>query len=229
MNNSTKELTHLAIILDGNRRFAKQKNQKPWEGHDKGAEVLEKLLDWSRDLGIKELTLYTLSTENLNREEKELEHLYGLFRKWFKKFKDNKKIDEEKIKISFIGNLNLVPKDIKKTCLELQEKTKENNNYRINFCFAYGGRQELTQAINTLLKQNKKQVSEQDITNSLQLQSEPELVIRTGGKMRTSNFLPWQTVYSEWLFLDKMWPEFIKKDLEEAIERYNQIQRNFGK
>ncbi len=229
MENKENSLNHIAIILDGNRRYAKNQGKESFKGHDSGAENFEKFIRWCEELGVKEITAYILSTENLKRDEKELNHLFNLFKKWFKKFSNDKEIHEKKVRIRFIGDLSLVPEDIRKSALELQEKTKDYDNYRVNFCFAYGGRLELTHAVNKLLKEGKKQVTESDITNALWLSSEPQLIIRTGNAERTSNFLPWQSVYSEWIFLDKMWPEFTKQDLIECIQEFNSRKRNFGK
>lgn len=222
------KVQHLAIILDGNRRFAVKKGLPKFRGHEFGARNVEKLIDWCKELDIKELTLYTLSTENLKRTKKELNFLFTLFGKWFKKIEKNRKIKENKIKIRFIGKLDLLPKDIQKLCRKLEKDTKNYNNYKLNFCFAYGGRQELVEAVNKL-KNKKGKITEKDITKALWLSSEPDLIIRTGNRTRTSNFLPWQAVYSEWLFLDKLWPEFTKHDLRKALKYFEEIQRNFGK
>jgi len=229
MTDQETKLNHIAIILDGNRRFAKQKGKESWKGHDSGADNFEKFLEWTRDLGVKEITAYILSTENLKRDKQELDHLFDLFKKWFEKFKDSKEIHDNKVKIKFIGELNLVPEEIRKKALELEEKTKNYNNYILNFCFAYGGRLELVHAFNKLLKQGIKEVKEEDITKNLWLSSEPELIIRTGNSIRTSNFLPWQSAYSEWIFLEKLWPEFTKEDLISCLENFNSRKRNFGK
>ena len=221
-------IKHLAIILDGNRRFAKKQGLMSWKGHDKGAETLNKFLDWCKELGIKESTFYTLSTENLKRDKQEIEYLFDLFRKWFKKIKTDKRIKEDRIKIRFIGDLFLVPEDIRKLASEIEQDTKDYSNYVINFCFAYGGRLELVNAFNKL-KDKKEKITEEDIKNALWLSSEPELIIRTGGMQRTSNFLPWQSVYSEWVFINKLWPEFTKQDLLDCVKEFEQRTRNFGK
>lgn len=220
---------HIAIIVDGNRRFAKNKGKDAKEGHKAGADNLENFFKWAEELGVKEITAYVLSTENLKRDKIELEHLFDLFKKFFKKFKDSKEIKEKEVKIRFIGDLYLVPEDLKKQALELEELTKNNSQLQINFCFAYSGRSELVHAFNKLLQQGKKQIKEEDITNSLWLSSEPDMIIRTGNTIRTSNFLPWQSVYSEWFFLDKMWPELTKSDLENCIKEFQSRKRNFGK
>jgi tritrans,polycis-undecaprenyl-diphosphate synthase [geranylgeranyl-diphosphate specific] len=218
---------HIGIILDGNRRYAKARGMPSFKGHEEGAKTVKKLFDWAKELNIKELTLYTLSTENLKREKTELDYLFKLIKKLFSKFKDDKRIDKYKIKVRIIGKLSLLPKDVQKILEEVQKRTSMNNNYIINFCIAYGGRLELIEAIKKL--KDKKEITEEDITNALWLSSEPDLIIRTGSVKRLSNFLPWQSVYSEFIFLDKMWPEFTKKDLIACIKEFENRKRNFGK
>ncbi len=220
--------SHIAVIIDGNRRYAKRAFLEPWKGHESGAETVEKTIEWCSDLQIKELTFYALSIENLNREKREVEALLNLMKRWLKKIKTDERIKKNQVKIKFIGRLYLLPEDIRKLAAETQEETKNHNKLLVNFCIAYGGRQELVDAIKILTKSNL-EVNEENIQKNLYLQSEPQLIIRTGGHTRTSNFLPWQTIYSEWIFLQKLWPEFTKDDLIECIEKFNQIQRNFGK
>ncbi len=226
-----QEIKHLAIVLDGNRRYAKNLGKEPWKGHDEGAKVFEKFLNWCKELDIKEITAYILSTENLHREEKELSHLFNLFKKWFKKFLNGKEIHENKIRVKFIGDLSLVPEDLREIARQLEEKTKDYGNCRLNFCFAYSGRLEIVAAVNKLRKQKKadQEITEKDVTDAIWLPEEPELVIRTGDATRTSNFLPWQSIYSEWIFLKKMWPEFTKEDLIECLEEFKSRKRTFGK
>jgi undecaprenyl diphosphate synthase len=226
--NKEQKVNHLAIILDGNRRYAKERGMPSYKGHEYGAEKLEELIRWSKEFGLKELTFYILSTENLKRDPTELKFLFDLFRKFFKKFADSKDIHENKVKIKFIGDLSLIPEDIRELALELEDKTKNYNNYKLNFCFAYGGRLELVHAFNKL-KDKKGKITEEDITNELWLKDEPDLIIRTGNAVRTSNFLPWQSAYSEWIFLEKMWPAFAKEDLISALEEFKNRKRNFGK
>lgn len=220
------EVNHIAIIMDGNRRWAKEKNLASYKGHEEGAKRVEELLNWIIELKIKELTLYTLSIENLNRTQEELSHLFRLFKIYFKKFKKDKRVKENKIKIKFIGDLSLVSEDIRTLSKEIEEDTKEHDNYTVNFCFAYGGRQELVHTFNNL--KDKKTITEEDITNSLWLKNQPDIVIRTGNAQRTSNFLPWQTIYSEWIFMEKMWPDFSKQDLLNCLQEFKSRKRNFG-
>ena len=224
------QISHIGIVIDGNRRYAKEHGLPTFKGHQKGAEKVEDFLKWCKESNIKEVSIYCLSAENLKRNKEALSNLFSIFKLFFKKFIKDKKIHEDKVKISFIGDLSLVPKDIRELAEEMQENTKNYNNYKINFCFAYGGRLELVHAFNKLRKENPtKEITEKDITNALWLKSEPQLVIRTGDAVRTSNFLPWQTTYSEWIFLNKMWPEFTKQDLIDCIENFNSRKRNFGK
>jgi undecaprenyl diphosphate synthase len=223
-----QKVNHLAILLDGNRRYAKSRGLPSYRGHEAGAEKTEELLDWAKELGIKEVTLYVLSTENLKREKTELGFLLDLFKRYFKKYLNSKQIKKDKVRIKFIGDLSLVSKDLKELCEKLENNTKDYDGIKLNFCFCYGGRLELVQTFNKLIKQGKEQITEQDITNNLWLPDSPDLIIRTGDAVRTSNFLPWQSVYSEWLFLEKMWPEFTKQDLVLALSDFENRKRNFG-
>ncbi len=219
---------HVGIILDGNRRFAKKIAKKPWEGHDCGAKILEKLFDWLKELNIREVTLYCLSTENLKRAEDEVSFLMKLFRKELLKLKEDKRLEKEKIKIRFIGKKELLDKELQNLMNEIEEKTKPNENYFINFALAYGGRLEILEAIKKL-KESGKEVNEENFKDCLWLKDEPDFIIRTGGVKRTSNFLPWQSTYSEWIFLDKLWPEFTKEDLKNCIDEFNSRERRFGR
>ena len=224
-------LKHIAIVLDGNRRFAKRLMLQPWKGHEYGAEKVEKLLDYARELGIKELTLYCLSVENLrNRPKRELGYLLDIFRKEFKNI-DREKIEKNKIRIRFIGNLELLPLDLRELCMKLEKETEENDNFIVNFAIAYGGRQEIISAVRKIVQNKVKadKINEENFGNYLYMNDSPELIIRTGGEKRTSNFLLWQGAYSEWFFLDKFWPEFEKEDLVNCIEEFKKRKRNFGK
>jgi tritrans,polycis-undecaprenyl-diphosphate synthase [geranylgeranyl-diphosphate specific] len=219
---------HIGIVLDGNRRFAKKIGKSPWKGHEEGAKTVEKLLEWCKELNVNELTLYCFSIENFNRSEKEVRFLMTIFKKFFSKFENDKRIEEYKIKIRFIGERKLLNQDIQEMIKRIEEKTRKYNKYIINFALAYGGRQEILSAIKRLVKE-KKEINEKNFQNYLWLKDEPDFIIRTGGEKRTSNFLPWQSAYSEWIFFDKMWPEFTKKDLEKAINEFKKRERRFGK
>jgi tritrans,polycis-undecaprenyl-diphosphate synthase [geranylgeranyl-diphosphate specific] len=220
---------HVGIILDGNRRFAKRLMKEPWKGHEYGAKKLEDFLDWSREFGIKQITFYGLSLENLRkRSKKELAFLIKIFKDEFTKLKSDKRIDDNKIRINFIGKREFFDKEMQEMMEFLEKKTKKYNNYIINFALAYGGRQEIIEAVKKLVK-SKKEINEESFTKELLIQDEPDLIIRTGGERRTSNFLVWQSAYSEWFFLDKMWPEFTKEDLKKVLEEFSKRERRFGK
>jgi len=226
---------HIGLVLDGNRRFSKRLMMKPWKGHEFGAEKVKKLFDWCKELGIKELTLYCFSCENFNRPRKEFDYLMNLFRKEFENLKLDKRIHEDKIKLNFIGRISMFPKDIQEKMQYLMKMTKNYNNFIINFAMAYGGRQEVIDAVKKIaqqIKDNKldiNQINEETFSDNLYMKDEPELCIRTGGEIRTSNFLIWQGNYTEWIFVPKMWPEFDKSDFIACIEEYKQRRRRFGK
>ncbi len=225
---------HIGIILDGNRRFAKRLMIKPWKGHEWGVKKLEKLLNWCRELDIKELTLYAFSIDNFNRPKEEFDYLMDVFRDSFDRLKNDPRIDKYKIRINIIGRINLFPKDLQKKMYYIMNKTKNYKNYIINFAMAYGGRAEIIDAVKKIAEQikkgklNIKNINEKLFAKNLYLNSEPDLIIRTGGEKRTSDFLNFQSGYSEWIFLDKLWPEFDKKDFISCIYQYKLRARRFG-
>ncbi len=225
----------IAIILDGNRRYAKKLGLNVLKGHEFGLRKLEDLFKWCQELGIKEITLYTFSTENFNRAKKEIDYLFSLFKSEIDKIRKEKGIFKEGIRFNFIGRLDMFPKAMKQSMLEIMEKTKKYNKLVVNFAMAYGGRQEIVDAVKKIAKEVEKgrikpeSINEGIITTNLYLQSEPDLVIRPGGEKRISNFLIWQSSYSELTFLDKLWPEFTKDDLIEGIEEFKKRERRFGR
>ena len=231
---------HIAIILDGNRRFAKKQGLMPWKGHEKGVAKVKEFIDWcisldDQNINIRELTLYSFSVENFNRAEKEKNRLFKLFKENIKELDKNSKLMEKGVKINFIGRLDMFPNEIVNEMQTMMEKTKQNNNYTINFAMAYGGRTEIIDATKKIAanvkndKLNIKDIDEELFSRNLYLKDEPEIVIRPGGEKRISNFLIWQSAYSEWFFLDKLWPEITKEDLKKVIEEYKHRERRFGK
>ena len=226
---------HIGIILDGNRRFAKRLMVKPWMGHEWGAKKTEELLEWIVEYKIKELTLYVLSIQNFfSRPKKELNYLFNLFKKELKNLINNDKIERHKIKINFIGRLNLFDKELQELMKKIMEKTKNNKNITINLAIAYGGKEEIVDAVKKIAHQIKEgklninKINEDSFKEFLYLKSSPDLIIRTGGEKRTSNFLNYQADYSEWIFLDIMWPEFEKKDFVNCLNEYSKRKRKFG-
>jgi tritrans,polycis-undecaprenyl-diphosphate synthase [geranylgeranyl-diphosphate specific] len=226
---------HVAIILDGNRRFAKRLMLQPWKGHEYGVEKVKKIFDWGKKYDIKMLTLYTFSIQNFNRPKEEFDYLMNLFLKEFHKFKDDPKIKEYKIKIKVIGEKKLFPKEVQDALSEIEERTKNNDGYVINFAMAYGGRNEIVEASKNIVKDvldqklSLEDINEEIFENYLYIKDQPDMIIRTGGEKRISNFLSFQSAYSELFFLDKMWPEFEEEDLFKIMEEYKERERRFGK
>jgi len=222
-----KKLNHVAIILDGNRRFAKRLGWNPWKGHKKGSENVKKLLEWVQKTDIKELTLYCFSIDNFNRDAKEVEFLIKIFKTYFKKLKKEKQIHEKKVRIRIIGKKELFDSELQELMGDLEEMTKDYGDYKLNFALGYGGRQEIVEAVKKLVDSGE-EINEDNLQKNLWLSEEPELVIRTSGEKRLSNFLTWQSIYSEWIFLDKTWPEFTEGDLNDCIEEFYNRKRRFG-
>jgi tritrans,polycis-undecaprenyl-diphosphate synthase [geranylgeranyl-diphosphate specific] len=222
---------HVGIIVDGNRRFAKKLMLEPWKGHEYGAKKFEKLLDWCKEIGIRKLTLFVFSIENFNRPKKEFNYLMDVFRDSYDKLMKDPRVDEYRLRINFVGRLNLFPKDIQEKAEALMKKTKDYSEYTLTFAFGYGGRSEIVDATKKMIKDGLKpeEVDENSFAEYLYMRDDVDLIIRTSGEKRTSGFLLWQGSYAELLFVDKFWPEFEKQDLLDAIADYASRQRRFGK
>lgn len=226
---------HIGIILDGNRRFSKKLMMKPWKGHEWGARKVEKLLDWCMELGVKELTLYAFSYENFSRPKEEFNYLMDIFRNEFTKLKKDPRLHEKRIRVNFIGRIWMFPEDIKHNMEELMMETRDYSDYIVNFAMAYGGRAEVIDAVKKISREIKEgrldigAINEESFSSFLYMKDEPDLIIRTGGEKRTSNFLIWQSSYSEWFFIEKPWPEFEKEDLLKAVRDFGSRERRFGK
>jgi len=226
---------HIGVILDGNRRFAKRLMIKPWKGHEWGAKKVEALMRWSEEIGVKELTIYALSIENLNRPKKEFDYLMKVFLDSYRKIAKDKNLIKKGLKINFIGSRYLLPKNVQDAMRNLEEKTKNNSKYIINFAMAYSGQEEIIDATKKIAEKIKsgslspENINKESFENNLYLKDSPDMIIRTGGEKRSSNFLPYQSVYSEWFYLEKTWPEFEKEDFLECIEQFKRRQRRFGK
>ncbi len=226
---------HVAIILDGNRRYAKKLGLKPWMGHEYGIKKIEELTKWCRDLGINELTLYCFSTENFRRTKIEKDYLFRIFKKKFESIEYEKDTSKYDIKIRVIGKLEMFPKNIRDLMIKIMKKTEKHKKFIINFAMAYGGRQEITEAVKSITKKiksgeiNINSINENLITKNLYLKNDVDLVIRPGGEHRISNFLLWQSSYSEFFFVNKLWPEFTKEDLIDCINKFKKRNRRFGR
>lgn len=226
--------THIAIIMDGNRTWAKKNNLDPRLGHKKGAETLENIVKYCNKIGIKYLTVYAFSTENWKRSKEEVGALMLLLKNYLDDFA--KKADTDNIKIKMLGDREKLSASLLKSIDNAVKRTENNTGLTFNVAFNYGGRDEIVKAVKKIVGNVKEgiidvnDINEQLISNNLYTfgQPDPDLMIRTSGEIRTSNFLPWQLVYSEFYFTDKLWPDFTTQDLDKAIEEFNKRTRKFG-
>ena len=223
---------HLAIIMDGNRRWAKKRNLPIKMGHKTGAESLRKIVDYSIKLGIEYLTVYAFSTENWKRSADEVNDLMSLLREYLDKIeKDN---EDKNVKIKILGDINRLDSDIREKIIKLEDKTRENTGLVFNIALNYGGRDEIIHAVlditRDLMNKNIEEVNEEVFSRYLYSGSipDPDIILRTAGEKRLSNFLLWQCAYSEFIYTDVLWPDFSEKDLDNAITEYNTRKRNFG-
>jgi undecaprenyl diphosphate synthase len=214
--------------MDGNRTFAKSRLLPTVYGHTKGMENLVEILEEATKLGVKTLTVYALSTENyLKREKGEVDHILKLIIKGARYYK--RKLIGNNVRVKVLGKFQSLPAKIVQTLDNLVDQTKSGNQILLQICLNYGGRDEIIRSINKAIASGEKEITEEILSNYLDSSLEPDLIIRSGGFQRTSNFLPWQSVYSEYYFTDKTWPEFTKSDLKNAIDSFNQLKRKFGK
>ncbi|MEM4271794.1 MAG: polyprenyl diphosphate synthase [Candidatus Pacearchaeota archaeon] len=249
-----KKAKHVGIILDGNRRFAKRLMLEPWRGHELGFEKLKKIYEWCKELDIKELTLYCFSMQNFDRPKIEFDYLMDIFERAGNEAAEDPAVHANKIRFRLAGRPWLFPERVQKALNRAVEATKNYNDFVINLCFAYGGREEIMDGMKKMLKDIKEgkikgeyieffEKTETDVkdikaddakfqtffSKYLDIGNDLDIIIRTGGDKRTSNFLPWQSIYAELFFLDKFWPEFEKEDLIKVLEEYGQRERRFGK
>lgn len=225
---------HIAIIMDGNRRWAKERNLETRLGHKEGAETLKKIAKYANKIGIKYLTVYAFSTENWKRTKEEVGALMGLLQMYVNDFLNDKEL--ENIKINILGDVSKLESGLQKSIQKAIDRTKDYTGMTLNVAFNYGGRDEITKAIQkiaTKVQNNEiaiQDIDEQYVSENLYTkgQLEPDLLIRTGGEQRVSNFLLWQLAYTEFLFIDKYWPDFSRADLDEAIKVFETRNRKFG-
>ncbi|MEM2963204.1 MAG: polyprenyl diphosphate synthase [Candidatus Anstonellales archaeon] len=221
---------HVAIIPDGNRRWARKNGLPTLEGHKKGIENMKKTLEWCRELGVKMVSLWGFSTENITRSKEEVNYLFRLFEEKLKEGEKEKDYSKYKIRVRFYGRREIFPQSIQKKMAEIEQKTSKNKKYFLNLFFGYGGRQEIVDAVNKAvelgIRVNEKSFQKLLYTNDL---PDPDLIIRTSGEIRTSGFMPYQSAYSEFYFSKKLWPEFDKREFKKALLEYSKRKRRFGK
>lgn len=225
---------HIAIIMDGNGRWAKKRLMPKVIGHRQGAENLRKIARHCNKLGVKVLTVYAFSTENWKRSEEEVKDLMGLMEEYIKQFYTDD--ESQHIKMNIIGDISRLRPTLQEKIKDVMEESKENDGLKINIALNYGGRDEIIRATKKIaIDLENDKISSDDIDDKLfasyldtYADLDPELVIRTSGEFRLSNFLLWQVAYSEFYITDKLWPDFSTKDLEEAINSFNKRNRRYG-
>lgn len=230
---------HIGVILDGNRRWAMSKGIELWGGHVEGAKKTEDLLQWCLDMGkIQTITLYIFSTENFRRPKEEVEHIMNLIEKYLTQMREDKRIHEKQVRVKIIGRIELLPQKLQLLIRELERTTANYDKLYLNLAIAYGGRTEIADALQKIAtqiatgKMSPENVNETTIEKYLYTHflpnPHPDLIIRTSGEERLSNFLLWQSAYSELCFLDVYWPGFRKIDLLRAIRVFQQRSRKYG-
>ncbi len=230
---SAKELVpeHIGIIIDGNRRWAKRRGLPSSAGHVEGVENLKRIIDKAQEMGVKNLTIYVFSTENWKRTKKEVAYLFKLIYKFA--VQEKVQIVKNNIQFRTIGDIKKLPFKVRSALSELMRVSRRNNKFILSLAIDYGGRSEIVRAVRKLVKKGLRaaEITERQIALNLDTAGlrDPDLIIRTGGEQRLSNFLLWQSSYSELYFTRKFWPEFKEKDFENAIKDYQRRQRRFGK
>jgi undecaprenyl diphosphate synthase len=219
-------LNHVAFIMDGNGRWGLKKKKNRNYGHLQGVKTVQKIVEASIHFKIPIISFYVFSSENWKRPKTEVNYLFNLIKIYFKKEINN--ITKNKIRINIIGRLNNLPKDIKKTLINTTRKTKKNKKLIVNLAINYGSKNEIIDSIKKL-NHNSKIINEKNIEKNLYLNLPfPDILVRTGGYKRLSNYMLWQLAYTEIFFLDKLWPDFSKNDLSKIIKKFHKIKRNFG-
>ena len=218
------KLSHVAFIMDGNGRWGQKKNKGRNFGHLNGVKTVKKIVELSIKLKIPIVTFYVFSTENWKRPKSEINFLFNLIVNYFNQ--ELKRVISNGIKINIIGQINALPHKIKSTLKKTIEKTKDNNNIVVNLAINYGSKNEIIDAVRKI----KKKATIKELEKNLYTKNllNPDVLIRTGGHKRLSNFMLWQLAYTEIYFLDKLWPDFNSTDLKKIIDNYKKIKRNFG-
>ncbi|MBQ7764072.1 isoprenyl transferase [bacterium] len=222
------DLKHIAIIMDGNRRWAKERNLPSAVGHKKGVDALKATMRACDDFGIKYLTVYAFSTENWNRKPEEVNFLMDLLGQTLKN--ELKEMHENNVVISFIGDTTKLSDNLQKILANAVETTKNNTGVNLQIAFNYGSRAEIVKAVQDIVNSGVKEITEDVISKHLYTSNipDPDLLIRTGGEMRVSNYLLWQIAYSEFIVLPEFWPDFDKQKLAECVEEFNRRNRRYG-
>ena len=222
---------HIAIIPDGNRRWAEMHGLNKQEAYAKGIDHIWDVLKWCREADIKMLTMWGFSLENFKRDEAEIRQLFELFKQNLKKALENEEKEKYSVKVKFFGKISLFPKEIQEMIKKTEEMTSKNSEYQLNLLLSYGGRAEIVDAVNSIINGGIKEVDEEILRKHMYTADvpDPDLIIRTSGEKRLSGLMPWQSVYSEFYFSEKLWPDFSEEDFQAALEDYAKRKRRYGK
>lgn len=222
-----ERLQHIAFIMDGNGRWAQKRGMPREFGHSQGAATFRKIGRYCEKIGIKYMTVYAFSTENWKRPQKEIDAIMKIFDEFMEDaFRE---MYEDNVKVRFIGNLSIFPESVREKMAKIERETSQKP-FSLNVAVNYGGREEIVHACNALIAEGKKEVSETDISDHIYTygQPDPDLIVRTGGDIRTSNFLLWQSAYAEYYFTKTLWPDYSEKDVDEAVEEFYSRKRRYG-
>lgn len=222
---------HIAIIPDGNRRWGEEHGVSRKEAYATGIKHIGDVLKWCKEADIRMLTMWGFSLENFQRDEKEIGQLFELFKDNLQKGLASDEKNKYDVKVKFFGRIKLFPKEIQYMIRKAEEESSKNKKYQINLLLSYGGRAEIIDAVNSILKEGIKEVDEETLSEHMYTKGlpDPDLIIRTSGEKRLSGLLPWQSTYSEFYFSDKLWPDFSKEDFEGALTDYAKRKRRYGK
>ena len=219
--------SHIAFIMDGNGRWAERRHMPRKYGHKMGTQTLELVVDLAAKYGIDTVTFYAFSTENWSRPKSEIDYLFGIFRKFLSELDQYK---QKNVRLFFIGNMQGLPADVADACREMTEQTKGNTGLKVVVALNYGSWEEITSAVNRLLESGKEKVTKEDVKNALYTRdlSFPDIIVRTAGEMRLSNFLLLQSAYAELIFTDTLWPDFDEKSFVAVLDEYSSRVRKYG-
>jgi len=222
---------HIAIIPDGNRRFAKLHGLSKKEAYAKGIQHIGDVLKWCKEENVHMLTMWGFSLENFKRDEREIGQLFELFKQNLRKAIESDDKNKDDLRVRFFGRIGLFPREIQKMIKKSEELTSKNKNYQLNLLLSYGGRAEIVDAVNDILKEGITKVDEETLSRHMYTADlpDPDLIIRTSGEQRLSGLMPWQSTYSEFYFSKKLWPDFSKKDFKAALTDYANRKRRYGK
>jgi undecaprenyl diphosphate synthase len=222
--------TSIGVVMDGNRRYAKARGISQFEGHELGVQKIKDVVKWAKSAGVKEIIIYGFSTENWNRASEEVAYLMDLFTRTFGG-PDLEEIIQEEFRVQVIGERERLPKYLRKSIEEAEERTKDLTKGTLVVCISYGGRPEILAAVNELLAEGVKSVDAETLRAKMWSAGtlDPDLIIRTGGDKRLSNFLPWQSIYSELFFTDTYWPAFGKEEFDTILQEFSKRERRHGR